>query len=104
MRTTQTDWDKRNPEKTALYKRRYDLKRRYGITIDEYEQALADQGGRCYICRRPPIIRRLVVDHNHATGTVRKLLCGPCNAFVGLLESVDNAEEVIRNLSNYKLS
>ena len=44
------------------------------------------QGGVCAICQRAKgISRRLAVDHNHATGAVRGLLCAPCNQFIGYL-------------------
>ena len=43
------------------------LQRLYGITLDEYNQQLKRQNGRCAICKRPPKRLRLAVDHNHAT-------------------------------------
>lgn len=53
----------------------------YGITPDEYWRIYEHQGGCCYICRRAKgtSAKRLSVDHDHATGFVRGLLCGPCN-------------------------
>ena len=71
-----------NPNNTI--KLRY-LKRRYGITPEEY-QALSDaQNGLCRICQGPPQGRwkRLHVDHDHATGKVRGLLCHWCNNMLG---------------------
>lgn len=47
----------------------------YGITGAEYDDLLRFQGGRCFICRRAPRTKRLAVDHDHATGEVRGLLC-----------------------------
>ena len=51
------------------------------LTEDDYAALLAAQDGRCAICRRPPKEggRRLSVDHDHATGAVRGLLCFRCN-------------------------
>lgn len=47
----------------------------YGLEPGEYEELLAFQGGRCYICRRRPGKIRLAVDHDHQTNQVRGLLC-----------------------------
>jgi len=46
------------------------------------------QGNRCAICNSPPIDSRvedpvLSIDHCHATGRVRGLLCAPCNHGLG---------------------
>lgn len=55
----------------------------YGITDAEYAAILEHQGGRCAVCGKARgITRRLAVDHDHATGAVRGLLCDPCNRIV----------------------
>ena len=66
------------------------LKCIYGITLDEYECMLVAQGGVCAICRRSETKlapngnpTRLAIDHDHATGTVRGLLCNRCNITIG---------------------
>ena len=70
------------------------LKREYGITLAEYNTMLRKQAHRCAICRRAETIRskrtgelrRLAVDHDHVTGTVRGLLCHRCNILVWAFE------------------
>lgn len=55
----------------------------YGITADQYHAIYKYQGGKCFICQRATGARkRLSVDHCHKTGTVRGLLCQPCNKSV----------------------
>ena len=59
----------------------------YGLTLQEYGDMLLDQGGGCAICDSPPTEGgKLVVDHDHATGAVRGLLCGTCNSGIGMLK------------------
>lgn len=63
------------------------LRARYGITLAEYERMARAQRWRCKICERRayPAGSLLAVDHNHATGEVRGLLCSPCNSALGLM-------------------
>ena len=83
----QREWRQRHPRKA----RNNDLKKKYGITLEQYEQMLADQGGVCAICGNPePVwdkkvnrLRALSVDHCHTTGKVRGLLCTGCNQGLG---------------------
>lgn len=50
--------------------------RKYGITEMEYRALYRAQGGKCYVCRSASgRSRRLGIDHNHATGEVRGLVC-----------------------------
>lgn len=51
------------------------IEKAYGLTGDQYDELFRWQGGRCYICQRQPRTLRLAVDHDHATGEVRGLLC-----------------------------
>jgi len=56
----------------------------YGITSEQYEALYEAQGGSCYICQRAKgITKKLAVDHDHATGFVRGLLCSTCNKILG---------------------
>lgn len=56
----------------------------YGIEPGDYDKLYAAQGGRCALCLRATgASRRLSVDHDHATGKVRGLLCRTCNGILG---------------------
>ena len=60
--------------------RKSHLKRKYGLTIEQYEAMLEAQGGGCFICGRPPPDDiSLHVDHDHSTGAIRGILCFCCN-------------------------
>lgn len=62
------------------------LKRKYGISLADYDRLLAEQDGKCAICSVPEeetTLKCLAVDHNHATGKVRGLLCTRCNTGIG---------------------
>ena len=55
---------------------------RYGLTVAGLEAIIAAQGGRCAICGEAPDTGPQV-DHDHATGAVRGVLCTPCNTGLG---------------------
>lgn len=70
----------------------------YGITGDEYWLLYEAQGGVCWICRRAKgLSKKLAVDHDHATGYVRGLLCTTCNKFLGHIRDDDAAGLRIMN-------
>ncbi len=75
--------------------RNYHLKGRYGITADDYDRLFDAQRGLCAGCWKAPAAH---VDHDHATGKVRGLLCFNCNQALG--NSRDDIE-VLRRLVNY---
>lgn len=63
------------------------LRRKYGITPDQMKQMYISQNGCCAICHRKfEDSHDTCMDHNHITGKVRQLLCGPCNLSLGLLK------------------
>lgn len=59
------------------------VKAKYGVTVELWTAMLIAQSGRCDICGDPMISP--AVDHDHATGEVRSLLCSPCNTGLGHL-------------------
>ncbi len=78
---------KRQNKNRLITDRKKVLKRKYGITINDYEQMLKQQNGVCKICKGlDPSGRRLAVDHCHTTGVVRGLLCPSCNTALGRIE------------------
>lgn len=69
----------------AEIERRYRIRVTYGITVEDYDKIFDEQGGSCKICgkHQSQINRRLCIDHDHATGKVRGLLCNSCNKVLG---------------------
>jgi len=61
----------------------WNRKYQYGLTEADYEKMLVEADGRCQVCSRP-FTKTPNVDHSHATGEVRGLLCGDCNRMLGL--------------------
>lgn len=72
---------KQKTPKSKMCKRNYRLKKKYGITEEDYQKILLSQNNRCAICNN--IVKRLGVDHDHQTGKIRGLLCHHCNAGLG---------------------
>jgi Recombination endonuclease VII len=71
------------------------LKRHYDLTEAEVEAIREAQSGLCAICRIAPAVH---VDHDHATGRVRGMLCFPCNAAIGHLR---DDPQVVRRAAVY---
>jgi hypothetical protein len=83
----QRRWLKENPDR----KLRYGM-RRYGVDEEWFKAKLAEQNGTCALCEKtedakPGSRGRLSVDHDHATGANRGLLCNTCNMRLAGLES-----------------
>jgi hypothetical protein len=79
-------------KRTSIYKRKY------GLSLEQYEEMLRLQGGTCALCGRPPKTYRLNVDHDHITGRVRGLLCYRCNAFVVAKNTSETASKLVEYL------
>lgn len=62
----------------------YHLRWAYGLSLDDFKSMVKSQAGLCAICKKE---KRLVVDHCHETGAVRKLLCHHCNIAIGICEA-----------------
>ncbi len=72
--------DARWRERSPGYMRQY----HYGISPEDYDALFASQGERCAICGGDDHrAKGWHLDHDHATGKVRGILCGPCNLMLG---------------------
>jgi hypothetical protein len=71
-----------NAEKAYLQRRRADVKRRFGITWDEYQEFVSAK--TCEVCGDAgDSLGRLSLDHDHETGQLRGVLCTKCNLALG---------------------
>lgn len=98
----QRAWRAKHPERHSENKARFDLKK-FGLTLEDYRQMFEAQGGACAICRTTSPggrgkTRTLAVDHCHATGKVRALLCHRCNGALGM---VSDREEILSGMIEY---
>ncbi len=79
--------------------------RKYGMTLQQYNEMFAAQNGCCAICgkHQTEFVKGLAVDHDHATGAVRALLCVNCNLGVGYFkESVDLLGQAIAYVERFQ--
>ena len=105
-------WQQENSERLNAYRRDYrqrpdrkradrdgHLRRKFGITIDDYERMLAEQNDGCAICgASEPDNGSLHVDHDHDSGVVRGLLCVSCNNALGAFRE---SHDLFRKASDY---
>lgn len=89
-------------------RQRYQLKKRYGITTERYEELYAEQDGGCAICGQTESSvmyghePRLVVDHNEFTNKVRGLLCRQCNTKLHAVEDDQWLRRATEYLSHHE--
>lgn len=84
-------WAANNKEHYSISK----IAKKYGMTVNDYKERIKSQDSCCFICNKKS---KLVVDHNHITGEIRRLLCTNCN--LGLGHFKDNPE-LLKNAANY---
>jgi hypothetical protein len=91
-----------------LSKRDAYLKRKFGITQQQWDEIYEKQGGLCPICGRElhhPTIhgnkkRASPVDHDHSDGRVRGITCINCNRFKIAKNTVDSAKRLVKYLES----
>ena len=98
------EYQKAHKEEIVAYKKEHykargrnsQYLRKYNITLQEYDDILASQGGHCACCDAVcnPYGTRLCVDHDHTTNEVRGILCTSCNTVLGYVN--DDVETLLR--------
>ena len=91
------------PNYTGLEKNDALIRRKYGITQQQYNEMLQEQNNGCAICGKTeePDGRRLAIDHCHSTGKVRGVLCNNCNNGLGAFgDNINNIKQAIQYLEN----
>ncbi len=94
-------WREANKEQDALVMLKARLKRKYNLSIEEYEILIESQNNSCKVCgthAKNNIKGKLYIDHCHTTGKVRGLLCMKCNSALGLL---NDDKTLVQKLINY---
>lgn len=100
---------KRSKRHYESHKDRYknrNLKKLYGLTLEEYNKKLEEQDYCCSICytildgKIPNTIP--CIDHCHKTKKVRSLLCGNCNKLLGYAkENINILQEAIKYINKW---
>jgi hypothetical protein len=113
QREYQKKWRLKNPDYQKKYHKEYSntpeeqslsrarkLKKKYGLTLEQYTAMLESQNGCCIGCgsHQSTLNHKLNVDHNHDTGKVRGLLCRECNRGIGYLK---DSPEILIKLAEY---
>lgn len=101
VRDQNAAWRAANPERHRRTQRRAHLRRLYGMTPEQYEARVVEQGGKCKICGTDDPGRDVwSVDHCHKTKTVRGLLCNNCNRALGLFgDDIEALKAAVEYLS-----
>lgn len=81
-------------EEKYLRYRKHNIKKKFGLSLEEYDALLEKANGVCQICKRPETkkhqatgeVQPLSIDHDSVTGAIRGLLCSACNFGIGHLK------------------
>ena len=97
-------WELDNSERSKFNHQSKHLKRKYGISLDDYTIMFNAQEGKCKLCNNyetlkvKTITKKLAVDHDHRTGKIRALLCFRCNTSIALIE---NNPKLLNKIKSY---
>lgn len=91
------EWYLKNKEKVCFFRRRSRILKNYNMTLEDLENMELKQNRKCLICNEKLPLK---IDHDHATGKVRGLLCDLCNRGLGYFK--DNPKLLV-NAAEYIL-
>lgn len=95
----------RSHEEERASIRAYLLKKKYGLSMEQWDSLFTKQGKACAICRSPNPTgsKGWHTDHCHSTGKVRGILCSICNTTLGQLkEDVDTMQRMIEYVEMHR--
>ena len=104
-------WDNNNKQKMSGYKKQWAIDNpdkvksntlfgRYRISLEDYNNMLLAQKGKCPICLND--LKTPVVDHNHSLNKVRAIICHKCNLAIGLFnDDISILQSAIQYLINH---
>ena len=102
-RGTELDESIRNAWRCPGSGRDFRINSKYGLKRSDYDTMFEQQEGKCAICNKE-WDQKLRVDHCHATGKIRQLLCTGCNTGLGQFQdSPDLLQKAIQYLSSHQL-
>lgn len=97
------EWCKQNPTRVREYRTKDAwsiIKRcaRHNITPEQLVTKYEQQGGKCLICELAVPLMGSAIDHNHATGEFRGVLCKTCNRALGMFR---DSPRILRRAVEY---
>lgn len=98
-------WADKNPEKVRKSIRKIYLRKKFGITTEQYEEMVVKQNFTCLICKKhqSELEKSLSIDHCHKTGIIRGLLCNACNRGIGNLgDDLETLKNAVKYLEKFK--
>lgn len=81
-----------------IYDRKHNLKSKYGLSLDQFDEMVIRQNHKCAICGSILKEKKRCVDHDHKTGKIRGILCAKCNLSLGFIE---NKTEFVKKAGDY---
>jgi hypothetical protein len=98
MKKNRPKTNRRDYARNWARKNRY---KRFGLTLEQIDSMLHDQGYLCPICKKSLKEFARHLDHDHKTGRVRAILCSRCNVGLGFVEDSEYLREAVLYLERH---